>query len=263
MFMRLVVALFIVPIAFAAEYVVEEDVAYREGDVTEYMAERCKLDVYYPKGDDGFATVVWFHGGGLAAGKKFVPDQLEEKGIAVIAVNYRLTPKVKVVDCIDDAVAAVAWTFNNIEKYGGARDKIVVSGHSAGGYLTMMVGLDKQWLAKYDIDANDIAGLAPYSGHTITHFAARKERGIKDTQAVVDELAPLFHVRKDAPPMILITGDRELEMLGRYEENAYFWRMMQVVGHPNTRLYELDGYNHGQMAGLAHPILIRFIREIT
>ncbi|MCK7529150.1 MAG: hypothetical protein MZV64_72150 [Ignavibacteriales bacterium] len=31
----------------------------------------------------------------------------------------------------------------------------------------------------------------------------------------------LYHVRKDAPPLILITGDRELELLGRYEENAY------------------------------------------
>ncbi len=73
-----------------------------------------------------------------------------------------------------------------------------------------------------------------YSGHVITHFTIRKERGIKGEQAVVDDLAPLFHVRKDSPPMLLITGDRELEMLGRYEENAYFWRMMQVVKHPNT-----------------------------
>jgi len=52
----------------------------------------------------------------------------------------------------------------------------------------------------------------------------------------VDDLAPLYHVRKDAPPLLLITGDRELEMLGRYKENAYLWRMMKVVGHTDTRL---------------------------
>ena len=48
-------------------------------------------------------------------------------------------------------------------------------------------------------------------------------------------------------------------MLGRYEENAYLWRMMQVVGHPDTTIMELDGYNHGQMAQPAHPLLLRFI----
>ena len=37
-------------------------------------------------------------------------------------------------------------------------------------------------------------------------------------------------------------------MLGRYEENAYMMRMMKVAGHKETYLYELDGYNHGEMA---------------
>ncbi len=64
---------------------------------------------------------------------------------------------------------------------------------------------------------------------------------------MVDDLAPLFHVRKDAPPLLLITGDREMEMMGRYEENAYMMRMMKVVGHPDTRLYEMDGYGHNML----------------
>ena len=59
---------------------------------------------------------------------------------------------------------------------------------------------------------------------------------------------PLFYVRPDAPPLIIVSGDREMEMLGRYEENAYFWRMMKVAGHKNTYIYELDGYDHGSMA---------------
>lgn len=261
---RLLIMMLVAPVAFAAEYSLERDVPYRVGDgLTEYMAERCVLDVYYPAETDGFATVVWFHGGGLKAGKKSVPKGLQEKGIAVVAVNYRLAPKVKSPAYIEDAAAAVAWTFENIEGYGGARDKIFVSGHSAGGYLTSMVGLDKQWLAAHDIAADDIAGLIPYSGHTITHFTIRDERGLKDTKVVVDEFGPLFHARADAPPLLLITGDRELEMLGRYEENAYLWRMMQVVGHPDTRLHELDGYNHGQMAEPAHPLLVRFVREVV
>ena len=112
------------------------------------------------------------------------------------------------------------------------------------------------------MDADALAGLIPYSGHTITHFTVRAERGIDGKQPIVDALAPLFHVRKEAPPLLLITGDRELEMLGRYEENAYLWRMMRVAGHADTQLMELDGYNHGQMAEPAHPLLLRFIRRI-
>jgi acetyl esterase/lipase len=249
--------------AAAQDYKTDTNILYREGNnLTDYMKERCRLDVYYPSDAAPFSTVVWFHGGGLTAGNRSVPEGLKEKGIAVIAVNYRLGPKVQSPAYIEDAAAAVAWTFHNIAAYGGSSERIYVSGHSAGGYLTSMIGLDKRWLAAHDIDANAIAGLIPYSGHTITHFTIRAERGIDGTQPIVDDLAPLFHVRKDARPLLLITGDRELEMLGRYEENAYLWRMMQVVGHPNTELHELDGYNHGQMAVPAHPLLLRFVKKI-
>jgi acetyl esterase/lipase len=246
----------------SAEYMTVTDLSYRNGDdLTDYMKERCRLDVYYPKNGQNFSTVVWFHGGGLTGGKKSVPKQLQEKGIAVVAVNYRLHPKVKSPAYVEDAAAAVAWTIRNIETYGGSAEKVFVSGHSAGGYLTSMVGLDKRWLAAFNIDANSIAGLIPFSGHTITHFTVRKEHGIDGKQPVIDDMAPLYHVRNDAPPLLIITGDRELEMLGRYEENAYLWRMMQVVEHPDTEIYELDGYNHGQMAEPAHPLLLRFMKK--
>jgi hypothetical protein len=70
----------------------------------------------------------------------------------------------------------------------------------------------------------------------------------------------LFHVRKNAPPTLLITGDREKEMLGRYEENAYFYRMMKVAGHPDISLYEMDGYGH-IMTEPAFPLLVDFVRS--
>jgi acetyl esterase/lipase len=243
-------------------YATEKDVPYRTAvEQDPYSTERCRLDLYYPKNQDDYPTVVWFHGGGLEKGNKEVPTELKDKGIAVVAVNYRLSPLAKAPAYIDDAAAAVAWTFQNIERYGGNRKKIFVSGHSAGGYLTSMIGLDKSWLEKYRIDANEIAGLAPYSGHTVTHFTIRKERGIPETKIIVDALAPLNHTRSDAPPMLLITGDRELELLGRYEENAYLWRMMKVSGHQETELMELDGYDHGAMAAPAHPLMLKFIQR--
>jgi len=243
-------------------YNTEENIPYRDAAESKsdpYIDERCRLDVYHPLKLKGFATIVWFHGGGLRGGNKSIPKQLKNQGHAVVAVNYRLFPKVKCPIYIEDAAAAVAWAFKNISRFGGNPDRIFVSGHSAGGYLTSMVGLDKDYLAKHDIDANRIAGLIPFSGHTITHFTPRQERGIPREQAIIDRFAPLYHVRPDCPPLILITGDRELEMLGRYEENAYFWRMMKVAKHKSSKLYELQGFNHGGMAEPAFRILLRHI----
>jgi len=245
-------------------YTTLENISYypeSESEADEYIKERCVLDIYYPENKKDFPTVVWFHGGGLTAGNKFIPEELKEQGMAVVAVNYRLYPKIKAPVYIEDAAAAVAWVFKHIEEFGGDPDMLFISGHSAGGYLASMVGLDQRWLKKHDIDANRIAGLIPFSGHTITHFTVRKERGIEGTQPVVDDLAPLYHVRKDAPPLLLITGDREMEMMGRYEENAYMWRMMKVVGHPDTRLYEMDGYGHNMLTP-AYPLLIKEVRRI-
>lgn len=251
-------------IAQDSSYILKSDINYHHDSVftpNNYIKERCVLDLYYPKNSSSFATIVWFHGGGLSGGEKEIPEALKEKGVAVVGVNYRLYPKVKAPEYIEDAAAAVAWVFKNIESYGGDPNLIFISGHSAGGYLTSMVGLDKRYLARHMIDANKIAGLIPFSGHTITHFTVRKERGIKGTQPIVDELAPLYHVRSDAPPMLLITGDREKEMLGRYEENAYMMRMMKVAGHTETSIMELDGYGHG-MTYPAFPLLMNEVRRI-
>ena len=245
-------------------YQTERDIPYyaealRQADP--YLQEHCMLDIYYPTGQQAFATIVWFHGGGLTAGSKEFPTALLEQGVAIVAVNYRLYPRAKAPAYIADAAAAVAWVFQNIGRYGGDPNQIFLSGHSAGGYLVLMVGLDQRWLGTHDLDANRLAGLIPFSGHTITHFTVREERGITGTQPIVDDLAPLYHVRPDAPPLLLITGDRELELLGRYEENAYLMRMMKVVGHPDTRLYEMDGYGHS-MTEPAFPLLLKEVRRI-
>lgn len=248
-------------------YRLEQDISYRIVDdqtdkqSSEYITQRCKLDIYVPLDKPDFSTVVWFHGGGLTKGNKAIPEALKERGIGVVAANYRLSPHVKAPAYIEDAASAVAWTFQNIEKYGGSKRRVFVSGHSAGGYLTSMIGLERRWLQQYQIDANDIAGLIPFSGQTITHFTIRKERGISDMQPVVDELAPLFHVRKDAPAILFLSGDREKELLGRYEETAYMWRMLKEVGHPNVELYELQGYDHGGMAEPGFPLLLEFIEK--
>lgn len=229
---------------------------------TDDSSEPCRLDIHRPPGGSWWPVVVWFHGGGLTEGKRGIPEEFKKQNLVVVAPGYRLHPTVTSPAYLQDAAAAVAWVFEHIAEHGGSPDKIYLTGHSAGGYLAAMLALDRQYLAAHGIDANRLRGVIPLSGQVITHFTVRKERGISNLQPLVDEMAPLYHVRKDAPPMLLVTGDREMELWGRYEENALLWRMMKLVGHSSTELVELTGKNHGDMAPPGNLEVVRFIDKI-
>ncbi len=268
----LILALLLCTMTAWAQYNHVNDIPYREAAEKpragtsagmDYARERCKLDVYYPTNETDAPVVVWFHGGGIEGGEKHIDPQLKNSGLVVVAANYRLLPKAPIDDILDDAAAAVAWTYKNITKYNGSPRKIFVAGHSAGGYLLDIIGLDKRWLAKYGVDADSLAALVPFSGQCVTHYNIRKQQGIGPLQATIDQYAPLTYVRPDAPPIVIISGDRELELFGRYEEQAYFWRMLKLVGHKDVTLYEMQGYDHGDMPQPAYKILKDHIRRIT
>jgi acetyl esterase/lipase len=226
--------------------------------------ERCRLDLYQPAGVKGFPTVVYFHGGGLTGGNRGIPAALKNRGWAVVGASYRLHPKVQHPVYIEDAAAAVAWTFKNIEKYGGDPNKIFVTGISAGGYLTAMIGLDKSYLAAHDVDADRIAGLIPVTGQMITHFTIRKEQGIvpNETRPTIDRFAPLYHVRPDAPPTLAISGGWEVDRSMRAEENLYFVSMMKLVGHKNVRHVVIEGADHGRCGKECWPHVTAFVEQV-
>ena len=126
----------------------------------------------------------------LTRGSRGIPSGLLTDGMVVVGVEYRLSPHVKTMEIVDDAAAAVAWVFDNIGKYGGDTSSIYIAGHSAGGYLVDMVGLDKKLLARYGKDADKLAGIIPFSGQVITHFETRNQRGLKPLQPTIDETPP-------------------------------------------------------------------------
>ena len=239
--------------------------AYSQRQTTEVRYgthDRNILKVSHVDGQKDKPIVVWFHGGGLVSGNAYIPKELEDTEYVVISPNYRLLPTVPIDSCIDDAAAAVAWAFHNGRSFGGDPSRIIVAGHSAGGYLTSMIGLDKSWLARYGCDADSLTALVPFSGQAITHYEWRKINGSSELIPTIDRYAPISHIRKDAPPYIIISGDRNLELFGRYEENAYMWRMMKLIGHPDVEIYELQGFNHGDMASPAFHILKNTINRI-
>ena len=246
---------------FAQSYKQVNDISYTTKQDA-YSVERLKLDVYYPEHVSNCPVVVWFHGGGLEAGSKEIPQRLKEKGLVVVGVNYRLLPKVTVRETLYDAAEAVAWVFRHISAYGGDPKKIVVTGHSAGGYISMMLCLNKAWLNAYSVDADDVMMYVPFSGQAVTHYNVRKMQGLSPLQVTIDEYAPIYWVRKDCPPLVLICGDRELELYGRYDENQYLARMMKLVGHQQTYLYEIDGHGHGGMVEPSFHILDTHLRKM-
>ena len=238
----------------AQEYKTVRDIPFTNKSDA-YAQERLKLDVHYSEALKDSPVIVWFHGGGIEAGEKEIPQKLQEKGYVVVGANYRLLPKVTIDKTLDDAAEAVAWVFRHAKEYGGDPRKIVVTGHSAGGYLAMILCLNKAWLKAYDVDADSVWMYVPFSGQAITHYNVRKMQGISPLQPTIDEYAPLYWVRPGCPPLILICGDRELELFGRYDENQYLARMMKLVGHQQTYLYEIDGHGHGKMVEPAFHIL--------
>lgn len=244
----------------AQQYTTKKDVSYVSANETDaYRLERCKLDIYYPEGKTNFPTIVWYHGGGLTGGEKHIPEQFLNQGMAVVAVNYRLYPKAKNPAYIQDAAQALAWTFNHIEEYGGSKERIFVSGHSAGGYLALILATDKKWLNEWGADADKVAAYLPISGQSVTHFTIRKERGLPNGIPIIDEFAPVNQTRANTAPIFMITGDRYLEMEDRWEENAHFLSVSKNIGNKNVSLNELEGFDHNTVLA---PACIQIVGQI-
>ena len=231
---------------------VVKDISYYAPDAPgtgdlEYRAERCKLDVYIPEHNPGqkLPVVVWFHGGGLTGGNKSRPKGFENQPIIVVAANYRFLTKATPREVIQDAAAAVNWTIANIEQHDGDRGRVSVAGHSAGGYLSMMIGMNEEYLAAHERKNTDLNGVYSVSGQCTTHYEIaempRKAEGWKrpenqrrDNPITLNEYAPLSYTARKLPPMYLLCGDPKVEWPARVEENQLLAAMLNTVKDHNT-----------------------------
>jgi len=259
----------------AASGKVLENLPYKPADgLTDYEKERCLLDLYIPDGRRNFPTLIWLHGGALTGGWKndapvvAVAKRFASAGIAVAVVGYRLSPHVNFPAYIEDTAAAFAWVHSHIAEYGGDPNKVFLGGHSAGGYLSSMVGMDPRYLEKHGLDQHAIAGLIPVSGQMMTHFTVRKEQGIDENTIIADEKAPIYFTRSDTPPMLIIFGDRDWP--ARLEENQYFAAVQKAAGNNAIELQVFKDRDHGSIADrLADPgdpaarAIVEFIQRVS
>ncbi len=254
-------------VATKLTYQTESNIAYYDAAALSradaYQKEQTKLDVYYPKDAKGYATVVWFHGGGLTGGARNFPD-LKEQGIALVAVSYRLAAKAQPAAILEDTAAAVAWVLKNIARYGGDPKHVFVGGHSAGAYLSSMIAMDPKWLGAHKVSNRSVAGVIAVSGQMTTHFTVKQLRGDKGPQLrpVIDEYAPLHHASKDLPPICLIVGGRDIEWKSRVEENELMAVTLRNLGHPLVEFYEMEGLDHGTVEQGAMIIAKGFVGRV-
>lgn len=210
-----------------------KDICY--GDSRE---EKHRLDLYLPACDT-FPVFLYFHGGGLENGDKgdgsVMAEYLAERGIAVASANYRMYPDASYPDFIRDAAAAVNWVATHIHEYGQC-EKLFIGGSSAGGYLSMMLCFDAQWLAPYQIPPERIGGFIHDAGQPTCHFNVLRERGIDSRRVIVDEASPLYHIGKAEayPPMQFIVSDED--MPNRYEQTMLMLSTLRHFGYDQSKI---------------------------
>ncbi len=229
---------------------VMRDVPYRAGELTDYESERCRMDLFLPEGRTNFPMLLWLHGGGLTAGDKTEAEgngalRFVREGIGLASANYRFSPVVTYPAYLEDAAAAVASLAVRLAGFGANPRGLVLTGHSAGAYLAAQVAMDPQYLAAHRLSPDILAGVAPICGQMVTHFTVRNERGISREHSVIDEAAPCYHARSDAPPVCCMVGGDDIPT--RPEENRYFIALLRAAGHPRASYHEYPGRDHGTM----------------
>jgi acetyl esterase/lipase len=176
---------------------------------------RQKLDVYAPKGGAGTAPVlIFFYGGSWSSGRRqdygFVGQALAAQGFVTLVPDYRLFPEVRYPDFLTDSALAVKWAQDHAAAFGGDPDRIILSGHSAGAYNAAMLALDPRYLSQAGVRAGSVRGFVGLAGpYDFFPF---------DVQATQDSFGqapdgpgtqPIRHVSAEAPPMLLLSGDRD------------------------------------------------------
>lgn len=222
-----------------------------------------KIDFYRPRNairDRRLPVMLYLHGGywraGDKSGRAFPAPVFTQSGVIWASVNYRLAPSATMDQIVDDARSAVAWVYRNALAIGADRDRLFVSGGSAGGHLTAMTLCDG-WHDSYGVPSNVIKGAAAASGlYDLTPFVhtAQKDFLRLDPEAA-HRNSPLFHVPESGPPLVIAWGGKETDEFERQSQS--FADAYAETGSPVTRLH-LEQEDHftlmGQMSRLDSPL---------
>ena len=203
-----------------------------------------KLDVYLPE-TEGFTTVVYFHGGGLAQhgkaceGAVNIADSFVKKGYAFVSADYRIYPDAKFPEFLVDGADAIAYVKAHLNEWGG-NGKIIVSGQSAGAWMSIMLCLDKQYLGAVGIDPMEISGWIIDSSQMTAHFNVLKyETGCDPNLQRINEYAPLYYLDGNTRFNRMLILFYENDMPCRAEQNMLFIKAAQTLCPANDLQYKM------------------------
>ena len=123
---------------------VTENIAYRT-DVGPNTVLDMAQPLFGPQTDRPAILII--HGGGWSAGSKndmvyrTLMIDYAMKGYVVCNMNYRLIQEALPPACIEDVRCAVRWMKANAKAIGIDSNRIGTYGHSAGGHLSLMLGV--------------------------------------------------------------------------------------------------------------------------
>lgn len=203
------------------------------------------LDIF-PATDPNAPILVFIHGGywRMLTSKEFSFTAMAPvaNGYTVVVTNYSLCPKVSMEEITRQSRAAIAWLRTTDLEFNGDRDRIFVSGHSAGGQQTALL-LGSDWESEYGLPQDTIKGGIMISGL----FDLRPLRysfvqpKLQLNYGTIEGQSPLFHLPESAPHILVSVGG---------EESAEFRRQSRdyldawTAAGLNGEYFEQAGKNH-------------------
>ena len=207
---------------------------------------RERLDLFLPEAD-GAPLFVFLHGGywqwNDKEGFEFLAEALNENGAAFANIEYALCPAVTLAELTDQCRRALAHLWREAGAYGYDRDRIVVSGHSAGGHLTAMMmatdwpGFDSGLPANLVSAGLPVSGIYDIEPIRLTPLNDAVRLGPDD----VGPLSPVFLPPRSGDRIIVAFGGAESDEFDRQAEAlAAAWGEAGV----RASTLNLHGRNH-------------------
>ncbi len=216
--------------------------------------EETRVDIYLPE-KSNYTVIVDFHGGGLDHGSKtsdtlsFLAKSFTDEGYAFASVEYRMYPNAKFPDYLEDAAKATAFVKKYASENGG-NGEIIIMGHSAGAWISLMLCLNKKYLLKEGIDAsNGVSAWFIDSAQTTSHFnVLAQERGENTLAQRIDEYAPLYFVGEETrfSKMMLVFYDNDMPC--RYEQNMLLYKAILAFNPEADIQYKVISGKHCSLA---------------
>ena len=169
-----------------------------------------------------------------------------------------MSPRATWPDHLVDCKRALAWIRDNIAQYGGDPDFVVVTGGSAGGHLTALMGLtanDPEFQPGFERVDTSVRAMIPFYGvfdwtGTVLRNAGLQallerrvvKRKLAEAPDVFRNASPLFRVRADAPPALVVHGD--LDTLAPVEQARAFVSALRATSREPVVYVELRGAHH-------------------